>query len=97
MRQPSDYENADIFNFVCKLDKTFYSLKQAPRACFSRLSTKLHGLGFATSRASDFYIVLPRAPSKTDPIPRRRFIWQPCSGLQQWRTQRVVQLGLGLP
>jgi hypothetical protein len=33
-------------NYVCKLDKTIYRLKHAPRAWYYRLSTKLLSLGF---------------------------------------------------
>jgi hypothetical protein len=36
---------------VCKLDKALYRLKQAPRAWYSRLSTKLQSLGFKPSKA----------------------------------------------
>lgn len=46
MRQPPGYESSSSPNFVCKLDKALYRLKQAPRAWYSRLSTKLHNLGF---------------------------------------------------
>jgi hypothetical protein len=33
------------------LDKALYGLKQAPGAWYSRLSTKLHSLGFVPSKA----------------------------------------------
>jgi histone deacetylase 1/2 len=36
---------------VCKLDKALYRLKQAPRAWYARLSTKLCGLGFKASKS----------------------------------------------
>jgi hypothetical protein len=32
MCQPPGYENKRMPNYVCKLDKALYSLKQAPRA-----------------------------------------------------------------
>ena len=48
MRQPPRYEQG---NYVCKLDKALYGLKQAPRAWYSRLSTKLHDLGFKSSKS----------------------------------------------
>lgn len=51
MRQPPGYESSSSPNFVCKLDKALYRLKQAPRAWYSRLSTKLHNLGFQSSKA----------------------------------------------
>jgi hypothetical protein len=51
MRQPHRYEDKAKSNYVCKLDKAMYGLKQAPRAWYSRLSTKLHSLGFSASKA----------------------------------------------
>jgi histone deacetylase 1/2 len=36
---------------VCRLDKAVYGLKQAPRAWYSRLSSKLHSVGFCASKA----------------------------------------------
>jgi histone deacetylase 1/2 len=41
MRQPLGFESSATPNYICKLDKALYSLKQAPRAWYSRLSTKL--------------------------------------------------------
>jgi hypothetical protein len=49
MRQPPGYETK--LGHICKLDKALYGLKQAPRAWYSRLSTKLHSLGFVPSKA----------------------------------------------
>jgi histone deacetylase 1/2 len=51
MRQPPGFEHPQAPHFICKLDKALYGLKQAPRAWFARLSTKLHDLGFVSSRA----------------------------------------------
>jgi histone deacetylase 1/2 len=51
MRQPPGYESKTHPHFVCKLDKALYGLKQAPRAWYSRLSSKLHSLGFTSSKA----------------------------------------------
>ena len=51
MRQPPRYENSNSPQHVCKLDKTLYVLKQAPRAWYSRLSSKLESLGFVPSKA----------------------------------------------
>jgi hypothetical protein len=42
MRQPPGYETR--MGHVCRLDKTLYGLKQTPRACYSRLSSKLQSL-----------------------------------------------------
>ncbi|KAK1682449.1 hypothetical protein QYE76_043297 [Lolium multiflorum] len=51
MRQPPGYESSEHPGYVCKLDKALYGLKQAPRAWYSRLSSKLHALGFRASKA----------------------------------------------
>nr|AAT85031.1 putative polyprotein [Oryza sativa Japonica Group]ABF96679.1 retrotransposon protein, putative, Ty1-copia subclass [Oryza sativa Japonica Group] len=51
MKQPPGYENPSTPDYVCKLDKALYGLKQAPRAWYSRLSGKLHDLGFKGSKA----------------------------------------------
>jgi hypothetical protein len=51
MRQPPGFVNTSTPHYVCKLDKAIYGLKQAPRAWYSRLSTKLLGLGFRTSKS----------------------------------------------
>jgi histone deacetylase 1/2 len=51
MKQPPGFENPHAPHHVCKLDKALYGLKQAPRAWFSRLSSKLHVLGFIPSKA----------------------------------------------
>jgi len=48
---PPGYEDKAFPNYVCKLDKSLCGLKQAPRAWFSRLSNKLHALGFHGSKA----------------------------------------------
>ncbi|KAK1698636.1 hypothetical protein QYE76_015333 [Lolium multiflorum] len=49
MRQPPGYEGRP--GLVCKLDKALYCLKQAPRAWYYRLSSKLQSLGFSASKA----------------------------------------------
>lgn len=51
MKQPSSYENSSNPDYVCKLDKTLCDLKQAPRAQYSRLRSKLYDLGFRGSKA----------------------------------------------
>lgn len=51
MRQPLGYTDSWFPNRVCKLDKSLYRLKQAPRARYSWLSTKLQCLGFSASKA----------------------------------------------
>jgi hypothetical protein len=50
MRQPPGYESSEHPNFVCKLDKAIYGLKQASRAWYSKLSSKLQMMGFVPSK-----------------------------------------------
>lgn len=50
MRQPPGYEDKDHPIFMCKLHKALYSLKQAPRAWYSRLSHKLQCFSFKPSK-----------------------------------------------
>ena len=49
---------------VCHLHKAFYSLKQAPRAWFARLSSWLNELGFLPSK-SDYSLFILRTPHLT--------------------------------
>ena len=58
MTQPPGFEDVHRRDHICKLDKAIYGLKQAPRAWFSRLSTKLHELGFQSSSADTSLFVL---------------------------------------
>jgi histone deacetylase 1/2 len=51
MRQPPGFEDKSRPHFVCKLNKAIYRLKQAPRAWYFRLSTKLLDLGFRRSKS----------------------------------------------
>ena len=51
MKQPPGYKDSRFPHYVCKLDKSLYELKQAPRAWYSRLSNKLQDLGFQASKA----------------------------------------------
>jgi hypothetical protein len=46
MKQPPGFEDTSKPHFVCKLDKAIYDLKQAPRAWYSKLSSRLQVLGF---------------------------------------------------
>ncbi|KAL3819930.1 hypothetical protein ACJIZ3_005835 [Penstemon smallii] len=51
MSQPPGYIHPQYPNHVCKLHKSLYGLRQAPRAWFSKLSDKLKSLGFQESKA----------------------------------------------
>jgi hypothetical protein len=49
MEQPQGFINKDFPDYVCKLHKSIYGLKQASRAWFHCLSTTLLDLGFQAS------------------------------------------------
>jgi histone deacetylase 1/2 len=51
MKQPPGFEDSQTPHYICKLDKALNGLKQVPRAWFSKLSAKLHDLGFLPSKA----------------------------------------------
>ncbi|KAK1616455.1 hypothetical protein QYE76_021972 [Lolium multiflorum] len=51
MKQPPGFESSAAPRYICKLDKALYGLEQAPRAWYSRLSSKLQTLGFCPSKA----------------------------------------------
>ena len=51
MSQPPGYVDPRHPHHLCKLEKSLYGFKQAPRAWFARLSSKLQTLGFSASKA----------------------------------------------
>jgi histone deacetylase 1/2 len=51
MKQPPGYKDKSKPNYLCKLDRSLYGLKQALRAWYSRLCAKLQSLGFVPSKA----------------------------------------------
>lgn len=60
MEQPPGFIDSRYPNHVCRLKKALYSLKQAPRAWFQRLSSFLLQLGFTCSRADTSLFVFRR-------------------------------------
>jgi hypothetical protein len=50
MKQPPGFVDPKFLFYHC-MDKALYGLKQAPQAWYSRLSDKLHSLGFTSSKA----------------------------------------------
>jgi hypothetical protein len=58
MLQPQGYIHPQYPHHVCKLHKSLYGLRQAPRSWFSKLSTKLQALGFRESKADTSLFVL---------------------------------------
>ena len=55
MKQPEGFSTSS--HLVCKLNKSLYGLKLAPRAWFSKLSSALHKFGFQNSA-----MILPCSP-----------------------------------
>ncbi|XP_071683602.1 uncharacterized protein [Lolium perenne] len=51
MQQPPGFEDARFPSHVYKLQRALYGLKQSPRAWYARLSSRLHQLGFISSKA----------------------------------------------
>lgn len=58
MQQPPGFQHPQFSHHVCHLQRALYSLKQDPRAWFSRLNTKLLQLEFKASIANSslFYL-----------------------------------------
>ena len=50
MRQPPGFEDSNHPDYVCKLHKSIYGLKQSPRAWYSRLSDMLRQLRFVAAK-----------------------------------------------
>jgi hypothetical protein len=50
MEQPQGFTDPSYPNHVCKLNKSLYGLKRAPRAWFTRLSHVLLDIGFNGSQ-----------------------------------------------
>jgi histone deacetylase 1/2 len=61
MRQSPGFEDPRFPHHLCKLDKVLYGLKQSPCAWFSRLSSKLQMLGFASSKADTSLFIYHKA------------------------------------
>ncbi|OMO78632.1 Integrase, catalytic core [Corchorus capsularis] len=58
MTQPPGFQNSQHPNYVCKLNKALYGLRQAPRVWFDRFSTFLLSFGFTCSVAGSSLFVL---------------------------------------
>lgn len=56
--KPPGYIHPQFFHYVCKLHKSLYGLRQAPRAWFSKLSDKLMSLNFHESKVDSSLFVL---------------------------------------
>jgi Reverse transcriptase (RNA-dependent DNA polymerase) len=54
---PPGHKEENNSNFVCKLKKSIYGLKQSPRAWYEKLSSYLISCGFITSKADSSLFV----------------------------------------
>ena len=54
MQQPTGYVDSNHPHHVCKLHKSIYGLKQAPKAWFESFSTQLLNLGFHSASTDSF-------------------------------------------
>jgi histone deacetylase 1/2 len=61
MHQPPGFQDPHYPDYVCKLQKALYGLKQSPRAWYSRLSDRLHQLGFTSSVADTSLFIFCQA------------------------------------
>lgn len=50
-KQPSGFVDTTRASHVCRLNRSLYGLRQAPRAWFSRIATFLASMGFVASKA----------------------------------------------
>jgi hypothetical protein len=57
--QPTGFAKPDL---VCRLNKTLYRLKHAPRAWYSRFTTYLTSLGFIEAKLDTSLFILHRGP-----------------------------------
>jgi hypothetical protein len=58
MKQPLGFVDSTLPSYVCRLHKTLYGLKEAPRAWYTRLSYFLLSLGFHTSKVNTSLFIL---------------------------------------
>jgi hypothetical protein len=58
MRQPPGYKDTQQLNYVCRLDKAIYGMKQVPHAWYLQLSSKLEKLGFTPSKGDTSLLLL---------------------------------------
>lgn len=57
MQQPKEFVDSQHPNYVCKLVKAFYVLKQTPQAWFPKLSASLHSWKFVDSKSDSSLFV----------------------------------------
>ncbi|XP_020691442.1 uncharacterized protein LOC110106054 [Dendrobium catenatum] len=57
MKQPPGFDDTTHPDFVCKLHKSIYGLKQSPRQWFSKITTTLQAFGFIFSKADPSLLI----------------------------------------
>ena len=64
IEQPEGFETHEKKSHVCRLTKALYGLKEAPRACYSRIDGYLQKMGFVKSDADPnlYYLVVENEP-----------------------------------
>ena len=60
--QPAGFEDPAHPDFVCRLNRSLYGLKKAPRAWYSRFATYLLSLGFIEAKSDILLFVYHRGP-----------------------------------
>ena len=60
--QPAGFEDSAHPDFVCRLNRSLYGLKKAPRAWYSRFATYLLSLGFIEAKSDTSLFVYHRGP-----------------------------------
>jgi hypothetical protein len=58
--QPTGFVNAANPDLVCRLNRSLYSLKQAPRAWYSRFTTYLTSIGFVEAKSDTSLFIYRR-------------------------------------
>jgi hypothetical protein len=58
IEQPCGYVDPNFPDYVCKLNKALYVLKQDPRAWFKRLSQSLMELDFIGSQVTTHFLLI---------------------------------------
>lgn len=61
MSQPQGFTDSSKPDFVCKLHKSIYGLKQSPRAWFLKLTSALLSWGFSGSKADSSMFIYKSA------------------------------------
>lgn len=57
MVQPPTFIHPQFLHYICKLNRVLYNLKQAPRAWYDRLSSRLLELGFVVSKSNTSFFI----------------------------------------